>query len=91
MITCESCKAFFRRNANKEKEIRCPFNEQCEINMVSRRFCQRCRLTKCFAVSLAEKSHRLEELFVNIYVYINTEIFLGWHEERMDHVGGGPA
>ncbi|VDO58569.1 unnamed protein product [Haemonchus placei] len=51
VITCESCKAFFRRNANKEREIRCPFNEQCEINVVSRRFCQRCRLAKCFDVS----------------------------------------
>uniref|UniRef100_A0A1I8ARF5 Nuclear receptor domain-containing protein n=1 Tax=Steinernema glaseri TaxID=37863 RepID=A0A1I8ARF5_9BILA len=48
VITCESCKAFFRRNALKEKEIRCPFNQQCDINVVSRRFCQYCRLTKCF-------------------------------------------
>lgn len=72
VITCESCKAFFRRNANKEKEIRCPFNEQCEINMVSRRFCQRCRLTKCFTVGMKkewimsdearlEKKQRVEE------------------------------
>uniref|UniRef100_A0A1I7TRU3 Nuclear receptor domain-containing protein n=1 Tax=Caenorhabditis tropicalis TaxID=1561998 RepID=A0A1I7TRU3_9PELO len=72
VITCESCKAFFRRNANKEKEIRCPFNEQCEINMVSRRFCQRCRLTKCFSVGMKkewimseearlEKKQRVEE------------------------------
>ncbi|PIC14488.1 hypothetical protein B9Z55_026783 [Caenorhabditis nigoni] len=49
VITCESCKAFFRRNAIKEKEHRCPLNDQCEITMVSRRFCQRCRLTKCFS------------------------------------------
>ncbi|KAK0404362.1 hypothetical protein QR680_017422 [Steinernema hermaphroditum] len=48
VITCESCKAFFRRNALKEKEIRCPFNQNCDINVVSRRFCQYCRLTKCF-------------------------------------------
>uniref|UniRef100_A0A8R1DIX8 Nuclear receptor domain-containing protein n=1 Tax=Caenorhabditis japonica TaxID=281687 RepID=A0A8R1DIX8_CAEJA len=72
VITCESCKAFFRRNANKEKEIRCPFNEQCEINMVSRRFCQRCRLAKCFTVGMKkewimseearlEKKQRVEE------------------------------
>lgn len=72
VITCESCKAFFRRNANKEKEIRCPFNEQCDINQVSRRFCQRCRLTKCFSVGMKkewimseearlEKKQRVEE------------------------------
>uniref|UniRef100_A0A0K0DP96 Nuclear receptor domain-containing protein n=1 Tax=Angiostrongylus cantonensis TaxID=6313 RepID=A0A0K0DP96_ANGCA len=72
VITCESCKAFFRRNANKEREIRCPFNEQCEINVVSRRFCQRCRLAKCFGVGMKkewimsdearlEKKQRVEE------------------------------
>ncbi|CAB3410176.1 unnamed protein product [Caenorhabditis bovis] len=72
VITCESCKAFFRRNANKEKEIRCPFNEKCEINIVSRRFCQRCRLAKCFNVGMKkewimsdearlEKKQRVEE------------------------------
>uniref|UniRef100_A0A915NET8 Nuclear receptor domain-containing protein n=1 Tax=Meloidogyne javanica TaxID=6303 RepID=A0A915NET8_MELJA len=55
VITCESCKAFFRRNANKEKEIRCPFNEQCDINTVSRRFCQRCRLQKCFRVGMKKE------------------------------------
>ncbi|GMR30680.1 hypothetical protein PMAYCL1PPCAC_00875, partial [Pristionchus mayeri] len=55
VITCESCKAFFRRNANKEKEIRCPFNESCEINVVSRRFCQRCRLFKCFQVGMKKE------------------------------------
>ncbi|CAD5234490.1 unnamed protein product [Bursaphelenchus xylophilus] len=55
VITCESCKAFFRRNANKEKEIRCPFNENCDINIVSRRFCQRCRLQKCFKVGMKKE------------------------------------
>lgn len=50
VVTCESCKAFFRRNANKDKDIRCPFNDNCDINIVSRRFCQKCRLAKCFKV-----------------------------------------
>lgn len=47
-ITCESCKAFFRRNALSTKQFTCPFNQKCEINVVTRRFCQRCRLEKCF-------------------------------------------
>ncbi|KAL3110064.1 hypothetical protein niasHT_015667 [Heterodera trifolii] len=61
VITCESCKAFFRRNANKEKEIRCPFNEQCDINILSRRFCQRCRLQKCFNVGMKKEWIMSEE------------------------------
>ncbi|CAJ0583187.1 unnamed protein product, partial [Mesorhabditis spiculigera] len=55
VITCESCKAFFRRNAFKENEIRCPFNEECEITTLSRRFCQRCRLVKCFEVGMKKE------------------------------------
>ena len=51
VITCESCKAFFRRNALRPKEFKCPYSEDCEINAVSRRFCQKCRLRKCFSVS----------------------------------------
>ncbi|EGT37350.1 hypothetical protein CAEBREN_26095 [Caenorhabditis brenneri] len=72
VITCESCKAFFRRNAYNEKKMKCPFTEQCDINSVSRRYCQKCRLTKCFSVGMkkewimseearVEKKQRVEE------------------------------
>ncbi|KAI6209505.1 Nuclear hormone receptor family member nhr-48 [Aphelenchoides besseyi] len=61
VITCESCKAFFRRNANKEKDIRCPFNDNCDINIVSRRFCQRCRLKKCFEQGMRKEWIMSEE------------------------------
>ncbi|KAJ1372381.1 hypothetical protein KIN20_038455 [Parelaphostrongylus tenuis] len=36
------------RNPNKEKQIGCPFNEQCEVDFACRRFFQRCRTTKWF-------------------------------------------
>uniref|UniRef100_A0A0N4WJ59 Nuclear receptor domain-containing protein n=1 Tax=Haemonchus placei TaxID=6290 RepID=A0A0N4WJ59_HAEPC len=55
-LTCESCKAFFRRNAIREEEIKCPFSSNCEITPASRRFCQACRLQKCFAVSALSSS-----------------------------------
>lgn len=51
-VTCESCKAFFRRNALSSKDFSCPFNETCEITVVTRRFCQRCRLQKCFKIGM---------------------------------------
>lgn len=60
-VTCESCKAFFRRNALKNKEFRCPFTESCDITVVTRRFCQRCRLRKCFAVGMRKDYIMSEE------------------------------
>ncbi|CAB3401187.1 unnamed protein product [Caenorhabditis bovis] len=55
VITCESCKAFFRRNALRPKEFKCPYSEDCEINPISRRFCQKCRLRKCFTVGMKKE------------------------------------
>lgn len=60
-VTCESCKAFFRRNALAKKDFRCPFKEQCEITAVTRRFCQKCRLEKCFAIGMRKDYIMSEE------------------------------
>lgn len=50
-ITCESCKAFFRRNALRiDKKFKCRSgNGQCAITVSSRKRCKACRLNKCFA------------------------------------------
>lgn len=60
-ITCESCKAFFRRNALSNKEFTCPFNGSCEISVVTRRFCQKCRLEKCFSIGMRKDYIMSEE------------------------------
>lgn len=60
-ITCESCKAFFRRNALSNKEFTCPFNGSCDISIITRRFCQRCRLEKCFTVGMRKDYIMTEE------------------------------
>ncbi|XP_045607799.2 nuclear hormone receptor HR96 isoform X2 [Procambarus clarkii] len=54
-ITCESCKAFFRRNAIKNKDFRCPFEDRCKVNQITRRFCQKCRLRKCFEIGMKKE------------------------------------
>ncbi|CAF1103314.1 unnamed protein product [Adineta ricciae] len=47
-ITCESCKAFFRRNALKDSvELECRRGNNCDITIDSRRRCGACRLAKC--------------------------------------------
>ncbi|XP_055852863.1 nuclear hormone receptor HR96 [Episyrphus balteatus] len=60
-ITCESCKAFFRRNALAKKSFSCPFNQNCEITVVTRRFCQKCRLKKCFDIGMKSENIMSEE------------------------------
>uniref|UniRef100_A0A182IDA9 Uncharacterized protein n=1 Tax=Anopheles arabiensis TaxID=7173 RepID=A0A182IDA9_ANOAR len=60
-VTCESCKAFFRRNALSTKGFTCPFNENCDITIVTRRFCQKCRLEKCFRIGMKKEYIMSEE------------------------------
>ena len=73
MYTCESCKAFFRRNALRLKvvsnmikffyeklksynqEFTCPFEDNCNIDCITRRFCQKCRLSKCLEIGMKKE------------------------------------
>ncbi|CAH8445016.1 unnamed protein product [Dicrocoelium dendriticum] len=50
-LTCESCKAFFRRNAHKELTCTSKTGEH-EITPATRRECPACRLKKCFMVGM---------------------------------------
>lgn len=44
-ISCDSCKAFFRRSVQNEayKNFHCPYNNRCDITILSRKCCQHCR------------------------------------------------
>ncbi|ELT87173.1 hypothetical protein CAPTEDRAFT_121837, partial [Capitella teleta] len=54
-VSCESCKAFFRRNALKDKKTKCLFEGGCKIDINTRRFCPHCRLEKCFTVGMKKE------------------------------------
>ncbi|CAG2181862.1 unnamed protein product [Oppiella nova] len=60
-ITCASCKEFFRRNAFKQKGLKCYFQNNCTIDVVSRRFCASCRLRKCFGAGMKKEYIMNEE------------------------------
>jgi hypothetical protein len=48
-VTCESCKAFFRRNAFRDlSSFRCANSDRCDINVSTRKKCKKCRIRKCF-------------------------------------------
>lgn len=54
-LTCMSCKAFFRRNALRNKEMKCPFNDSCQVDKITRKFCSKCRLKKCFDLGMKKE------------------------------------
>ncbi|CAF1211619.1 unnamed protein product [Rotaria sordida] len=61
-ISCESCKAFFRRNALRDiSELHCRFSGNCNITVETRRHCSYCRIKKCFALGMRKESIRTEE------------------------------
>ncbi|RWS02506.1 hypothetical protein B4U79_09088 [Dinothrombium tinctorium] len=92
-ITCESCKAFFRRNANKSKTSKCPFDGNCVIDVITRRFCQSCRLRKCFAVGmkkewiLSEEEKKMKRAKIEENRHRKTKSSDGGIEEEVDIVG----
>ncbi|CAF1163186.1 unnamed protein product [Rotaria sp. Silwood1] len=62
-ITCESCKAFFRRNAlNNANRLKCRVGtNDCIISLETRKRCKYCRLKKCFDKGLRKEWIMSEE------------------------------
>jgi len=60
--TCAACKAFFRRNAVKlgRRDFVCQQDGDCPVTFKSRRFCNCCRLAKCFRVGMQKALIRSE-------------------------------
>ncbi|CAG2172125.1 unnamed protein product [Oppiella nova] len=52
IISCQSCKQFFRRHAFKPTDSTCMFDHTCDINVHTRSFCIECRLDKCITMGM---------------------------------------
>ncbi|TNN59293.1 Nuclear receptor subfamily 1 group I member 3 [Liparis tanakae] len=55
-LTCEGCKAFFRRAIKRSTPPRCRLLGECDVNKNNRRSCQACRFHKCRAVGMRHDS-----------------------------------
>merc|ERR1719317_648834 len=53
-ICCYSCKAFFRRAVQngKDKTYKCKKDSDCEVSVITRRGCQKCRFEKCQEIGM---------------------------------------
>ncbi|CAF1105237.1 unnamed protein product [Adineta steineri] len=62
-ISCNSCKMFFKRNANiDQKTFRCNFGGYCEIKRDNHHMCASCRLRKCFQYGMTTDKFRPSRL-----------------------------
>ncbi|CAG2104053.1 unnamed protein product [Medioppia subpectinata] len=61
-ITCETCKAFYRRLTLKVNNyLKCVANGDCIITPETRKYCPKCRLDKCLAVGMKSQFIRSDE------------------------------
>ena len=56
-ISCESCKAFFRRSVQKNRfeDYKCSYSGECKMNTNTRKICQFCRYKSCLSIGMKPK------------------------------------
>ncbi|VDO28266.1 unnamed protein product [Heligmosomoides polygyrus] len=47
LLTCESCKGFFKRTVQNKKSYQCAASSNCPVDKAGRKRCPRCRFAKC--------------------------------------------
>lgn len=52
LLTCESCKGFFKRTVQNKKVYTCIENRNCAIDKTQRKRCPYCRFQKCLKVGM---------------------------------------
>lgn len=52
LLTCESCKGFFKRTVQNKKVYTCVADRSCQIDKTQRKRCPYCRFQKCLEVDM---------------------------------------
>uniref|UniRef100_A0A671LLW7 Nuclear receptor subfamily 5, group A, member 1b n=1 Tax=Sinocyclocheilus anshuiensis TaxID=1608454 RepID=A0A671LLW7_9TELE len=52
LLTCESCKGFFKRTVQNNKRYTCAESQDCKIDKTQRKRCPFCRFQKCLNVGM---------------------------------------
>uniref|UniRef100_A0A4W5MXI0 Nuclear receptor domain-containing protein n=1 Tax=Hucho hucho TaxID=62062 RepID=A0A4W5MXI0_9TELE len=66
LLTCESCKGFFKRTVQNNKRYTCIENQTCAIDKTQRKRCPYCRFQKCLTVD--KKMKTLEPCITSIHL-----------------------
>ncbi|XP_070780271.1 nuclear receptor subfamily 5 group A member 2-like [Enoplosus armatus] len=62
LLTCESCKGFFKRTVQNKKKYACAENQGCRIDKTQRKRCPFCRFQKCLQVGMRLEAVRADRM-----------------------------
>ncbi|XP_070778662.1 nuclear receptor subfamily 5, group A, member 5 [Enoplosus armatus] len=62
LLTCESCKGFFKRSVQNNKHYTCAEQQSCPMNLSQRKRCPYCRFQKCLAVGMKREAVRADRM-----------------------------
>lgn len=62
LLTCESCKGFFKRTVQNKKVYTCVADRSCHIDKTQRKRCPYCRFQKCLEVGMKLEGKTIDSL-----------------------------
>ncbi|XP_075924924.1 steroidogenic factor 1-like isoform X1 [Petromyzon marinus] len=62
LLTCESCKGFFKRTVQNNKRYTCIESQSCPIDKTQRKRCPYCRFQKCLSVGMKLEAVRADRM-----------------------------
>lgn len=72
LLTCESCKGFFKRTVQNKKVYQCVADRSCHIDKSQRKRCPFCRFQKCLDVGMKLEGE------CQLFLFYNSSSFLFW-------------
>jgi len=69
-ISCEGCKAFFKRSQPSITKYRCLRGKSCSVDRTTRTRCQYCRLKRCLESGMSRDGKF--DSFQDIFIFISS-------------------
>lgn len=62
LLTCESCKGFFKRTVQNKKQYQCSAESNCHVDRTCRKRCPSCRFQKCLTMGMKMEAVRADRM-----------------------------
>ncbi|CAI5456255.1 unnamed protein product [Caenorhabditis angaria] len=62
LLTCESCKGFFKRTVQNKKQYQCSADSNCHVDRTCRKRCPSCRFQKCILMGMKMEAVRADRM-----------------------------